>query len=88
MFVRCLRGVCEALARCVVKNNIISFYSIIFNFLPQVIFCPNLTEGLDTAYTNVKSKRLTGPTKVPVFTIIIQVTPNTLLINAVLLTSG
>ena len=36
-------------------------------------FCSNLTDGIDLAYNNIKSKKQTDESKIPVFTFVIQV---------------
>lgn len=39
----------------------------------DVTFCSNLTEGIDLAYNNIKSKKQTDESRIPVFTFVIQV---------------
>lgn len=39
----------------------------------DVTFCSNLTEGIDTAYNNIKVKKAADESRIPVFTFVIQV---------------
>ena len=39
----------------------------------DVTSCSNLTDGIDLAYNNIKSKKQTDESKIPVFTFVIQV---------------
>ncbi|XP_063673992.1 GREB1-like protein isoform X2 [Bolinopsis microptera] len=38
----------------------------------DVTFCSNLTDGIDMAYNNIKSKKQTDESRIPVFTFVIQ----------------